>query len=105
GRFVAAFQDRRQVGDARAAVADLDEQQRGRSLGDGTADGAPSSTTEGGAGKLRDGSGNARLALRVEAEEAGNLARALAGQDDVRLAAHLDGEQGGRVELAQVERH
>ena len=43
---------------------------------------------------LGHGGRNTRLVLRIELEDAGDLARALPGEDDVGLVAQRDGENG-----------
>ena len=53
----------------------------------------PPRVLEGVAGDLRDRGGDARLVLRVEAEQFGELARAAAGQHDVRLGGDHDPQQ------------
>jgi len=86
-RAVLAVEDRVEVGDALALVADADrEQLRHGARIDHEFGAAAAGVAVGVAGELGDRGGDAGLVLRHEAEQLGDAARALAHRDHVALA-------------------
>jgi hypothetical protein len=91
-RPVAPVQDPRQLGDPGAVIRHRrGEGRRIPRLG-GELDPAAARVAVGVAADLRHGRGDARLVAGVEAEEGRDLPGALAGEDHVRLAPDLDGQ-------------
>ncbi len=92
-RLVAAFEDSGQVGDTRAAIDDFHHEQ----LGLGAAfhqklDPAAVRVVERVAGNLGNSGRDARLILRVESQQPGDLTRALTRVDRIVLLTNLSGK-------------
>jgi hypothetical protein len=89
GRGVVAVEDRPEVLDAGALVADPNIEGGGRPLVGLKFDPACPRVLKDVAGEFGDGRGHSSLVLRLEPQQAGHLPGALAGQYDVLLQANL----------------
>ena len=105
-RAILALEDAPSVRDARApSVTRISEDAGAASLLTQELDLPAARVLEGVAGDLRDGGGDAGLVLGVEAEQAGDLPGALAGQDDVGLEADRDRQERQAHESPRRSRH
>ena len=90
---VRPVEDGLELGDPGPPVADVDEQDLRRRLSlHHELDRAAAAVAEGVARDLRHGGGEASLVLEVEAEQRGDLARALPGGDDIVLPRDRHGQ-------------
>ena len=94
-RVVASREDLREIRDPGPLVADGDaEELRSASAFDREADAPATRIAKGVADDLRDGRRDAHLILAVEADELGDVMRALARRHDVALVGDAYGQQG-----------
>ncbi len=94
GGLVPAAQDRVELGDAGPAIPDADGEDLGPRLAfHGEVDPPTAAVADGVARDLGHRGGDPCLILRVEAEQRGQLAGALAAADDIVLARHGHGQQ------------